>query len=299
MSQSSRKIVAVPDRAPEPLSGPDLLDLSLIQEDPHQPRQYFDQTALLELCETISLRGVKTPISVRPHPSLEGHYLINHGARRYRASLLAGLTHIPAFVDGDYTLADQVVENLHRDALSAREIADFIGRELAAGKRKSEIGRSIGKSPAFITQHVALLDLPESLAEIFNSARCQDVTVINDLLSAYKKHPEDVDRFLQDADEEITRGQVRMFKGFLAQRRSGGDAGLFDPATDYGAGIPEKPVHRPVRLAHVCVGFGSRQGKLLLDRSPLSEDSAWVMFTDGEVEALPLQALNLLRIECP
>lgn len=298
MSQLSRKIVAVPDRAPEPLSGPDLLDLSLIQEDPHQPRQYFDQTALLELCETISLRGVKTPISVRPHPDLEGHYLINHGARRYRASLLAGLTHIPAFVDGDYTLADQVVENLHRDALSAREIADFIGRELASGKRKSEIGRSIGKSPAFVTQHVALLDLPESLAEIFNSARCQDVTVINDLLSAYKKHPEDVDRFLQDADEEITRGQVRMFKGFLAQRRSGGDAGLFDLATDYGVGIPEKPVHRSVKLAHVCVGFGSRQGKLLLDRSPLSEDSAWVKFTDGEVEALPLQALNLLRIEC-
>ena len=118
--------------APEGGSGAPLeLELALIDEDPHQPRKQFDENSLAEMAETIRARGVKTPISVRPNPKVEGRYLINHGARRYRASLLAEKVTIPGFIDPDYTEADQVIENLQRDALTAREIADYIGRELA------------------------------------------------------------------------------------------------------------------------------------------------------------------------
>jgi hypothetical protein len=120
--------------------GPLTLALSLIDEDPMQPRTKenpgFSGPSLSELAASIALRGVKTPISVRDNPGMPGRFIVNHGARRVRASRLAENGTIPAFVDNDYNEADQVVENLHRNALTAREIADFIGRELA--KRAQE-----------------------------------------------------------------------------------------------------------------------------------------------------------------
>jgi ParB family chromosome partitioning protein len=154
--------------------GPQELPLDLIDEDPHQPRTAdnpgFSPESIAEIGETIKARGVKSPISVRENPDAPGRYLINHGARRYRGSKWADKTTIPAFIDNDYNEADQVIENLQRNELTAREIADFIGRELAKGKKKSEIAKEIGKSPAFVTQHVTLLDLPEPIAEAFNAA---------------------------------------------------------------------------------------------------------------------------------
>lgn len=52
----------------------------------------------------------------------------------------------------------------------------------------------IGKSNAWVSQHAALLDLPDCLAEAFASGRLRDVTVINELLKVWKKHPEEVEK---------------------------------------------------------------------------------------------------------
>jgi len=79
---------------------------------------------MAQLAASIELRGVKTPISVRDNPATPGRYLINHGARRFRAARRAGKTAIPGFIDNDHLEADQIVENLQRDELAAREIAD-------------------------------------------------------------------------------------------------------------------------------------------------------------------------------
>jgi ParB family chromosome partitioning protein len=172
------------------------LPLDLISEDPHQPRTKdnpgFSSESLTELADTIRLRGVKTPISVRENPEASGFFIINHGARRARASKLAGKSSIPAFIDNDYNEADQVIENLQRNDLTPREIADFIGRELAKGKQKGEIAKELGKSASFVSQHVTLLDLPDPIAAAFNSGRCRDVTVINELVTAHKKRPQEV-----------------------------------------------------------------------------------------------------------
>ncbi|MCL6484557.1 MAG: ParB/RepB/Spo0J family partition protein, partial [Janthinobacterium lividum] len=69
--------------------GPLELPLELIDEDPLQPRSAanpgFTAHSLSELAASIHLRGIKTPISVRRHPERPGRYIINHGARRYRA----------------------------------------------------------------------------------------------------------------------------------------------------------------------------------------------------------------------
>jgi len=197
------------------------IDITLISEDIHQPRKEFNQETLRELTETIKLRGVKSPISVRPNPDKPGTYIINHGARRYRASINAGLTKIPAFIDTDYSEADQVIENLQRDDLTSREIADFIGRQLAGGKTKSEIARLIGKTNPYITMHAALLDLPDPLADVYRTGRCTDVTALYDLTRLYKANQEEVITWLAlSTQEEISRLDVYQFSQFLKLRKA-------------------------------------------------------------------------------
>jgi len=197
------------------------IDITLISEDIHQPRKEFNQETLRELTETIKLRGVKSPISVRPNPDKPGTYIINHGARRYRASINAGLTKIPAFIDTDYSEADQVIENLQRDDLTSREIADFIGRQLAGGKTKSEIARLIGKTNPYITMHAALLDLPDPLADVYRTGRCTDVTALYDLTRLYKANKEEVITWLAlSTQEEISRLDVYQFSKFLKLKKT-------------------------------------------------------------------------------
>ncbi len=197
------------------------IDITLISEDIHQPRKEFNQETLRELTETIKLRGVKSPISVRPNPDKPGTYIINHGARRYRASINAGLTKIPAFIDTDYSEADQVIENLQRDDLTSREIADFIGRQLAGGKTKSEIARLIGKTNPYITMHAALLDLPDPLADVYRTGRCTDVTALYDLTRLYKANKEEVITWLAlSTQEEISRLDVYQFSQFLKLKKT-------------------------------------------------------------------------------
>jgi ParB family chromosome partitioning protein len=199
------------------------IDVNLIIEDIHQPRKEFNQDTLRELTETVKLRGVKSPISVRPNPDKPGTYIINHGARRYRASINAGLKTIPAFIDTDYSEADQVIENLQRDNLTSREIADFIGRQLAAGKTKSDIARQLGKTNPYITTHAALLDLPDPIDEVYRSGRCTDVTAIYDLTRYYKVSKAEVINWINiSAPEEISRLDVKHFGKFLEQKKQKG-----------------------------------------------------------------------------
>ena len=111
-----------------------MISIDLIDEDPNQPRTIFNDESLQELADTIRERGVKSPISVRE--TSDGRYMINHGARRYRASKLAGKTSIPAFIDNDYTNVDQLIENIQRDNLAPMDIARFIESELNRGLKK-------------------------------------------------------------------------------------------------------------------------------------------------------------------
>jgi len=286
-------------------AGPQELPLDLIDEDPHQPRTAdnpgFSPESIAEIGETIKARGVKSPISVRENPDAPGRYLINHGARRYRGSKWAHKTTIPAFIDNDYNEADQVIENLQRNELTAREIADFIGRELAKGKKKGEIAKEIGKSPAFVTQHVTLLDLPEPIAEAFNSGRGKDVTVINELVTAYKKNPDEVAAWLADDSQELTRGSVKLLREFLEDKRSHEDGdrdpntvdaltgktdaeagdGEQGPQDDDAKGKKEPKEADPDKLkkAIIQVKHDDRPARLILNRRPPAEGWAWLSST--------------------
>lgn len=281
--------------------GPMMLDMDLIDEDPNQPRTEdnpgFSDESLDELAASIKLRGVKTPISVRDNPDAPGRHIINHGARRFRGSKRAGKTAIPGFIDNDYNEADQVVENLQRNELTAREIADYIGRELAKGIKKGEIAKGISKSAAFVTQHVTLLDLPDPIADAFNTGRVKDVTVINELVTAFKKKSQEVTDWLGDENQEITRGSVKLLREFLDDKRKneqqdeGGDApdGEEGDGQDEDSKDTKKKEEKPddpdkLKKAIIQVQHNERPARLILNRRPPAEGFAWLKYDDDGQE---------------
>lgn len=284
--------------------GPLMLDIELVDEDPHQPREAdnpgFSPESLNELAATIRLRGVKTPISVRDNVDAPGRFLLNHGARRTRASKIAGKRQIPAFIDNDYMDDDQVIENLQRDGLTPREIANHIGRKLAQGQKKGDIAKNLGKSPAFVSQHVTLLDLPEPIAGAFNTGRAKDVTVINELVTAYKKKPKEVTAWLDDDEQEITRGSVKLLREFLDDKaREPNTDDAFAGSTDAeneggeqgpsGSDSKEKkearePDPNKLKKAIVQVQHYDRPARLILTKRPGEIGLAWFKYEDDGTE---------------
>lgn len=295
--------------APANGGGPVHLDMDLIDEDPRQPRTEdnpgFSDENLEELAASIGLRGVKTPISVRDNHEAPGRFIINHGARRFRGSKRAGKTAIPGFIDNDYNEADQVVENLQRNELTAREIADFIGRELAQGMKKGEIAKAISKSAAFVSQHVTLLDLPDPIAEAFNSGRANDVTVVNELVTAFKKKPQEVTDWLDDEGQEITRGSVKLLREFLDDKRKheqdGAGAGDDDEQDGKETKKKDEKPEDPDKLkkAIIQVQHDERPARLILNRRPPAEGFAWLKYDDDghefEANLAQVQLVALLE----
>lgn len=287
-------------------------EMSLIDEDPHQPRTEdnpgFSAPSLQELAATIRLRGVKTPISLRQSPDVPGRYVINHGHRRFRASKIAGKTTIPAFIDNDYNDADQVIENLQRNQLTPREIADYIGRELAKGLKKGEIAKSIGKSAAFVTQHVTLLDLPGPIAIAFNIGRVRDVTLVSELVTCFKTRPAEVTAWLADQTQDVTRTSVKRLRDFLEVKNSEDNRtawSLESSATDDGAnqeaenintsqsaGVRDRRKSSAVRVRH-----GKRYAHLVLQRRPSIDGHAWLQYEgSGEEVEVDLSKVRLVSL---
>ena len=277
------------------------LNIDLIDEDPNQPRTKnnpgFSDESLGELAASIRLRGVKTPISVRDNVEAPGRFIINHGARRFRGSKRADKMSIPGFIDNDYNEADQVVENLQRNELTAREIADYIGRELAKGIKKGDIAKAISKSPAFVSQHVTLLDLPDSIGEAFHSGRVNDVTVVNELVTAFKKKPKEVTDWLDDDSQEITRGTVKLLREFLDEKRRSeqlDDEGPDDDGQEsqddaQGVNDAKKKDETPddpekMKKTIVQVKHNGRPARLILNRRPRTEGYAWLKYADDGQE---------------
>jgi len=239
-SDSSSRLPAPPDSVTAYKKELLDLDLNLIVEDPHQPRREdnpgFSEEKLNELVKSITKRGVKTPISVHNNPEKPGHFIINHGARRFRASKIAGKKTIPAHIDNDYTRTDQLTENLLREGNTPLEIATAIGEFLKRGMKKKEIAESIGKTAGYVTQYSSLLKLPKSIATAFRNQRITDVTIIYELVQLHHNYPEEVDTWVNDESQEFTRGSMKYLRTYLTQKEQedelvtdmpGGDSDLY------------------------------------------------------------------------
>ncbi|MGV7193549.1 ParB/RepB/Spo0J family partition protein [Xanthomonas axonopodis] len=217
----------------KPSGKPLEVPLADIEEDPHQPRQEFDADAMEEMTASVKATGVISPVSLRPHPTRPGAWILNHGARRYRASVAAGKATIPAFVDEKHDDYDQVIENLLRDDLTPLEVARFIQRKLDEGDAKSKIAKRLSRSAKFITIHLALVDPPASVSEAYAQGKTKSPEIIYNLRALAEKHPEQVSEWIADRDE-ITRHDVSQLTEELTGKKKGG-AGEGPKASPEGA----------------------------------------------------------------
>ena len=138
------------------------IEISMIEPNPNQPRREFDQEALQELANSISEVGIIQPITLRQMEN--GKYQIIAGERRWRASQLAGLTTIPAYirtVEDEGVMEMALVENIQREDLNAIEVA-LAYQHLAetTGMTQEKISKRVGKSRAAVTNFLRLLKLP-------------------------------------------------------------------------------------------------------------------------------------------
>jgi ParB family transcriptional regulator, chromosome partitioning protein len=138
------------------------IPIEQIEANPNQPRRDFDETALQELANSISEIGIIQPITL--HQVSEQRYMIIAGERRWRASQLAGLKSIPAYIrtlDDASIMEMALVENIQREDLNAIEVALAYQKLMEGeGMTQEKVSQRVGKSRTAVTNTLRLLRLP-------------------------------------------------------------------------------------------------------------------------------------------
>ncbi|MGZ3814065.1 MAG: ParB/RepB/Spo0J family partition protein [Mucilaginibacter sp.] len=141
------------------------IKIAEIEVNPFQPRTDFDQDALSELADSIKLQGLIQPITVR---RVTAHrYQLISGERRLRASKLAGLTQIPAYVrtaNDQQMLEMALIENIQRENLNAIEVALSFQRMIdECNLKQEELSERVSKNRSTVTNYLRLLKLPPTI----------------------------------------------------------------------------------------------------------------------------------------
>ena len=162
LSSTPNEEVIAPD-SPSKIKLNDIntINIDLIDANPWQPRTEFEIEALNELAESIKVHGLIQPITVR---QVDLRYQLISGERRLRASKIAGITEIPAYVrsaDDLQMIEMALVENIQRENLNSMEVALSYQRLIdECNITQDQVSERVGKSRSAITNHLRLLKLP-------------------------------------------------------------------------------------------------------------------------------------------
>lgn len=171
------------------------IDVNQLQPNPLQPRGAITPESLVDLVDSIREHGVLEPLVVAKTPA---GYQIIAGERRWRASKLAGLTHVPAIVretSPKGMLEMALVENVQRVDLNPLDRAKGFERLMNEfGLTTSEIAVRIGKSVAYVSNSLRLLSLPDALKDgllsgLISEGHARALAAIDDsnlMIEAYK-----------------------------------------------------------------------------------------------------------------
>lgn len=171
------------------------LSVDELQPNPLQPRGSITPESLVDLVDSIREHGVLEPLVVAKTPA---GFQIIAGERRWRASKLAGLTHVPAIIretSPKGMLEMALVENVQRVDLNALDRAKGFERlQTEFGLSTSEIATRIGKSVAFVSNSLRLLTLPDALKDgllsaLISEGHARALAAIDDsslMVEAYK-----------------------------------------------------------------------------------------------------------------
>lgn len=194
------------------------LPLNQIEANPFQPRSHFEEQALSELAESIKIHGIIQPVTVRKM-GYDRFQLIS-GERRFRASQLAGLEHVPAYVrvaNDQAMLEMALVENIQRENLDAIEIAISYKRLIdECSLTQEQLSEKVSKQRSTVTNYLRLLKLP---AEVQLGIREKKITMgharalinvekADDMVDIYHQIMEE-DLSVRDV-EELTRDKKKI-----------------------------------------------------------------------------------------
>lgn len=136
-----------------------------IETNPKQPRRDFDEQALKELSQSIKLHDIIQPVTVSKLPS--GKYRLISGERRFRASKMAGIKDIPAYIrqaDDAQLLELALLENLQREDLNAIEVSLSYKRMMdELNYTQEQVAERMGKERSTVANYVRLLKLPPDI----------------------------------------------------------------------------------------------------------------------------------------
>lgn len=139
-----------------------MIPVDQIEANPFNPRTNFEKEALAELSQSIAVHGIIQPLTVRKLG--RDKYQLISGERRFRASQMAGLKEVPAYVRvaNDQTMLEMaLVENIQREDLNAIEVALSYQRLIdECNLTQEQMSQKIAKSRSSITNHLRLLKLP-------------------------------------------------------------------------------------------------------------------------------------------
>lgn len=152
------------------------IEITLLQANPYQPRHHFDETALKELASSIKQYGIVQPLVVMPVKA--GLYTLIAGERRWRAAIIAGLTHVPAIIRSSKELEQlelALIENVQRVDLSPLEQAISIERwHQQFSISYDSIASRLGKAVSTVNNTVRLLQLPEAAREALKTQQISE-----------------------------------------------------------------------------------------------------------------------------
>jgi len=159
------KEIANGDNTSQPSADILRIPVDMIDPNPYQPRMNFDQEALDELADSIRTLGLIQPITVRK--IADGRYQIISGERRFRASRLAGMTMIPAYIrdaNDQGMLEMAIVENIQRENLDPIEVAMSYQRLIdECNLTQEQMAFRVGKKRVTVTNSLRLLKLPAKI----------------------------------------------------------------------------------------------------------------------------------------
>src|SRR3954468_7298444 len=153
-----------------------VIKIKNIETNPFQPRTNFEETALQELSDSIKQHGIIQPITVRKL-GYDRYQLIS-GERRFRASQMAELTEIPAYIriaDDQEMLEMALVENIQREDLDPIEVALSYKRLIdECNLTQEQMSEKVGKQRSTVTNFLRLLKLPPAVQK---ALRDRDITM--------------------------------------------------------------------------------------------------------------------------
>ena len=200
------------------------IDINLLQANPLQPRGLISPESISDLAESIKEHGILEPLVIAKTPA---GYQIIAGERRWRASKFLGLKTVPVIIkettpQGMLEMA--IVENVQREDLNPIDRAQaFIRLMEEFGLTNKDISQRIGKSPAFISNSLKLLTLPDALKDgllsnLITEGHARALASIEDtklMVEAYKmvlresgsvRRAEDVARRMKKKAGQIVKG---------------------------------------------------------------------------------------------